>query len=431
MIIHTVASGESVYSIARRYGVPASRIIIDNELENPGDLVVGQTLVILYPTQTYTVMSGDTLESIAADFGVDVNQLYRNNPILGGRPDIFANQVLTISLEPPAFGEIAVNGYAYPFIREDVLRQTLPYLTYLSIFTYGIEDDGALIPPEGGDEKLIEIAKEYGTVPLMVLTSLTAEGNFSNSLVNSIIGSPALADVVVQNTLDVIRAKGYGGVDIDFEYISAEFADDYVRFVTDMRSALEQEGYIVIVALAPKTSSSQPGLLYEGHDYAALGNAADKVMLMTYEWGYTYSPPMAVAPIDKVRAVLDYAVTVIEPSDIFMGFPNYGYDWVLPFVRGNAATSVSNAGAVLLAREMNAEIQFDAVSQAPFFTYYDTTDNGSNQHIVWFEDARSVYAKLGLIPEYALHGVTVWNIMRYFPQLWLVLNSLFSIKKLS
>ena len=429
MIIHTVTQGDSIFSIASQYGVPVSRIIVDNQLENPGDLVVGQTIVILYPMQTYTVMSGDTLASIASQFGIDENQLYRNNPILGGRPGIFANQVLNISYEPPAFGETATNGYAYPFINEDVLRKTLPYLTYLSIFTYGIEDDGTLIAPEGGDDELIRIAKEYDVVPLMVLTSLTADGNFSNTLVNSIIGDSLLSDVVIQNTLDIIRTKDYGGVDIDFEYISAQHSDDFVRFVTDMRAALEPEGYTVMVALAPKTSSTQPGLLYEGHDYAALGNAADKVLLMTYEWGYTYGPPMAVAPIDKVREVLNYAVTVIDPDKIFMGIPNYGYDWELPFVRGNAATPVSNVGAVRLASEQNAQIQFDSISQAPFFTYYTSEADGSRQHIVWFEDARSAEAKLSLLPEYGLHGATIWNIMRYFPQLWLVLNSLFSIKK--
>ena len=52
------------------------------------------------------------------------------------------------------------------------------------------------------------------------------------------------------------------------------------------------------------------------------------------------------------------------------------------------------------------------------------------EHEVWFEDARSVRAKLALAGEYQLTGVSIWNIMRYFPQLWLVLNSLYDIEKL-
>ena len=61
MTIHTVERGDSIYSIARMYGVPQSRVITDNMLENPSRLVVGEDIVILYPTETYTVRGGDTL----------------------------------------------------------------------------------------------------------------------------------------------------------------------------------------------------------------------------------------------------------------------------------------------------------------------------------------------------------------------------------
>lgn len=53
MTVYTVESGDSVYSIARKFGVPASRIVTDNELSNPSRLTVGQSIVILYPTETY------------------------------------------------------------------------------------------------------------------------------------------------------------------------------------------------------------------------------------------------------------------------------------------------------------------------------------------------------------------------------------------
>ena len=68
MIIHTVVPGDSIYRIARMYNVPASRIITDNMLTDPGRLIVGETLVILFPSETYTVRGGDTLSSIASRF---------------------------------------------------------------------------------------------------------------------------------------------------------------------------------------------------------------------------------------------------------------------------------------------------------------------------------------------------------------------------
>ncbi|MFA6860539.1 MAG: spore gernimation protein, partial [Clostridia bacterium] len=74
-----------------------------------------------------------------------------------------------------------------------------------------------------------------------------------------------------------------------------------------------------------------------------------------------------------------------------------------------------------------AFIQFDETSQAPFFNYYAT--NGK-EHVVWFEDARSINAKLNTASEYNLAGVSYWTINRNFPQAWLVQNSLYDVAKL-
>ncbi len=431
MIIYTVKSGDSIYSIARNYKVPPSRIITDNSLENPGNLVVGQDLVILSPTQTHTVKGGETLVSIARQYGTDILSLYRNNPVLSGQATVFPGQILNISYGEPPFGEIAVNGYAYPFIDEVTLRRTLPYLTYLSIFTYGITDEGELIPPEQGDAKLITLAKEYDVVPLMMLTSLNSEGYFSNDLATKVLTDEILSDKVIRNTVDKVRQSGYGGVDVDFEYIKAGEAEAFPQFITKLSNALGDD-YPVFVSLAPKNSPEQRGLLYEGHDYPALGAAADYVLLMTYEWGYTFGPPLAVSPIDQVRRVVEYGTSVIDSRKIQLGVPNYGYDWALPYVRGESrADSLSNVEAVNLARARGAAIEFDEVAKSPFFNYYDrpSTFADAIEHEVWFENARSVDAKLRLVPEYNLNGISVWNIMDYFPSLWLVLNSLFKIRK--
>jgi spore germination protein len=433
MIIYTVQRGDSVYSIAKKYGTTPSRIITDNSLESPQNLTVGQTLVLLYPTLTYTVRGGDTLLSIANAYGVSVNQLWRNNPSLNGSSYIYPGQTLNISYETPPLGTIRTNGYAYPYIDRTVLRTTLPYLTYLSIFTYGIRPDGTLIPPTGGDSELIALAKEYGTVPLMMLTSLTEEGTFSNELVAQILADETLANTVIENALAVLNEKGYGGLDVDFEYIPAQYREAYPAFLSKLRDRLSADNLVLFASLAPKTSAEQRGLLYEGHDYGAVGEAVDFALLMTYEWGYTYGPPQAVAPLPEVRRVLDYAVTEIPREKIFLGIPNYAYDWALPFVRGESrARSLSNVAAVQLAADKKAAIQFDERTHTPYFQYFETdTETGTPvEHVVWFDDARSIDQKLRLLEEYTLAGGSVWNIMRYFPQLWLVLNSLYTVERL-
>lgn len=424
MVIHVVRSGDSIYSIAQEYGVPVSQILNDNQLVDPARLAVGQTIVIRFPRQVHTVQEGQSLSSIAEQYGLTVRQMQRNNPVLEGGTTIYPGQTLVISYRQEKLGTLSVNGYAYPFIDKPLLRETLPFLTFMTPFTYGITESGDLV--DLNDEELIAMAKESGAAPLMHLSTLTEEGGFSNDLASLVLNNADVQNTLIENIVATIQAKGYRGLDVDFEFVFPQDAGPYAAFIRNLAQTLNPLGLPVIVALAPKTSATQQGLLYEGHDYAALGAAANEVLLMTYEWGYTYGPPMAVAPLPNVRAVVEYALTEIPAGKIWLGIPNYGYDWPLPFVQGQTrATSLSNRYAVQLALRYNAEIQFDARAQAPWFRY---RDERGQEHEVWFEDARSIQAKLALIPEFGLRGAGYWNLMRPFPQNWIVLDSLYNIR---
>lgn len=416
MEIHVVAPGETLYSIAGKYGVDPWLLGRDNAAG--AMLAVGQTLVVQKPETFHVVRPGDTLSAVARQYGIPLRALYRNNVWLGGNPKIQPGQTLVIRYQGAKLGEIYTNGYAYPFVEPSLLDQSLPYMSYLSPFTYGIGPQGALLPLD--DASLIAHARSLGAAPLMHLSTLTETGQFSSGRAEEVLsdGGEALMDQIAA----VVAEKGYRGLDVDFEYIAGAQAGNYAGFITSLRTRLSP--LPVMAALAPKTSAAQRGLLYEGHDYAALGAAADFVLLMTYEWGYTYGPPMAVAPLPNVRQVVEYALTAIPPGKIFLGIPNYGYDWPLPFVQGKTrARSISNQEAVELAIARRAEIEFDTAAQSPYFRYTE----GGVVHEVWFEDARSMAAKLRLIHEYGLHGAGYWNLMRPYPQGWTVLNALYDV----
>ncbi|MFA9423692.1 MAG: glycosyl hydrolase family 18 protein [Sedimentibacter sp.] len=426
MIIHVVQPGETLYTIAKKYGVSPQKVVIDNELENPNTLVPGQTIVILQPEKVHVVQPADTLESIARKYNTTTVKLLQSNPFIEYANAIFPGDQITITTKEPKRGTIFVNGYAYPNIDKDTLMKTLPYLTYLTLFTYGITNEGELIDIE--DESLIKMAKDYGVAPLMLISTLTEEGKFSNELAHLILNDENVQNKLIENVLKNLKEKGYYGLDIDFEYVRPEDKEAFVNFIKKITERLNSQGFEVFTALAPKISSTQEGLLYEAHDYSAIGDASNKSLLMTYEWGYTFGPPMAVAPVDKVREVLDYAVTQIDRDKIYMGIPNYGYDFTLPFVKGESkADSLSNVEAVKLAAKVGSNIQYDETSKAPYFIYYDKQ---GKQHRVWFEDARSIQEKLNLFTEYGLEGAGIWNIMKYFPQNWLVFSSLYDIAKL-
>ena len=323
MTIHVVQPGETVASIAAGYGADPVRLAADNSV-GQGQLAVGQTLVVRFPRRVHAVQPGETLYSISQSYGVSLRQLWRNNWSLGGSAALQPGQELVISYLGQKLGTALLNGYAYPFIDPVLLAEQLPYLTDLSPFTYGITAEGGLLPLS--DEALISAARQRGTAPVMHLSTLTESGQFSTERAETILSDETMQAELIRQVTGTIQSKGFAGLDVDFEYLPGELSDAYAAFLARLRQILWPLGRFVWVALAPKTSANQRGLLYEGHDYAALGRTVDAALLMTYEWGYTYGPPMAVAPLPNVRAVLDYAVTELPPAKILLGVPNYGYD---------------------------------------------------------------------------------------------------------
>ena len=372
------------------------------------------------------VQQGDTVDSIATAFGVNVWTIIEDNQIVF--PYALAiGQALFIDLGTRLpTGSLRVSGYAYPFISEWVLEQTLPYLSELPIFSYGFTTTGELVPPQLPEGWMINMAKEYGTLPILTLTPFDETGNFSNFLISQVVNNQAAIDTLIGNLITVMYQMGYVGVDIDFEYILAEDRDAFTEFVRQVAEQMRVNGFHTSIALAPKTSADQKGVLYEGKDYRALGEIVDHALIMTYEWGYTYGPPMAVAPLNQVRRVVEYAVTEIVPEKLDLGIPNYGYDWPLPYERGvTAATPIGNVQAVQIAIEQGVPIQFDELAQSLFFTY----ESAGIQHEVWFEDVRSIQQKFELIKEFGLGGCGYWQIMRWWRANWRLLYKNFYVEK--
>jgi len=370
----------------------------------------------------YVVESGDTLYSIAERFQTSAGRIAYDNQVEGRT--LVPGEALLILNEGTDMGNIrplAISGYAYPYIEPSVLTEALPYMDEFLLFSYGFTVTGALIPPRGNELELIERSWLAGAKPFLVLTPFGADGRFNNYLVKLVVTDAVVQRTLIDNLLYTVREQGYAGVDVDFEYILPEDREPYAAFVGALRSVMNENGYQVSVALAPKIAADQPGLLYEGMDYRLLGENADWVFLMTYEWGYTFGPPMAVAPINKVRQVLDYAVQEIPVEKIMMGIPNYGYDWPLPFVKGQTrARLIGNVEAVRIAAENGASIQYDETAQSPYFHY----EKDGVAHEVWFEDVRSMEVKLRTASEYGFRGAGYWNLMRPFRANWLLLTEL-------
>jgi spore germination protein len=427
MEIYVVQQGDTIASIAEGFGVSTTKLIIDNGLTEPYNLAVGQTIVITYPTETYIIQSGDTLESIAEAFGIPVMQLLRNNPDLAGREFIYPGETINISFQNTK-GKLSINGVAYPFIRDELLRKTLPYLTYLTIFNYQVSKQGEIMQ-NTDDMDIIRLSKEYGVAPIMLLTTLSSMGLPNAEAAFEIILNPQVQDQYIVNILNILQTKGYYGIDITFQYVTNSNLPYYINLINKISSALKPLGYAIFVTINPRLNTSEDGVIFENVDYSQIAQIADGVTFISYDWGFAAGPPPPISLI-TTPAFLDMITSQIPLEKIRLAMPTLGYDWQLPYIEGlTLANALNFDSAIDLAKQVGAEIQYNEDILSAYFNYFVSRLGQQLEHIVWFKDARSVEGSLNILNNYGIHGITEWNIMYYFEQMWLVINTQYEIEK--
>lgn len=420
-IFYTVKVGDTLWRIAQTYGITVQTIMQTNQISNPALIYPG--LVLLIPALSHQVQPGETLFQIAQRYGVDLQTLLKVNNIQNPSL-VYPGMVLVIPRKPRP--EIYVNGYMIQMGQDAVpiLQEDGRHLTYFSQFAYTIRADGGLEVID--DVPAINTAYVQRVVPMMTITNFSSTETGS-ALAHTVLASTDIQDRLLANISGIMKNKGYRGLSVDFENVFPADRELYNRFLQRAVNTLHPQGFFVASNLAPKTSAQQKGLLYEAHDYEAHGRILDFVVLMTYEWGYRLGPPQPISPLDQIIRVLDYAVSVIPREKIFFGFQLYARDWVLPHVQGQEAETFSAQEAIQRAAKYGAVIQYNATAQSPFFRY---TDERGVRHEVWFEDARSAQAKFDTVKRYNLRGISYWVLGYPFPQNWALLEDNFTVRKL-
>lgn len=280
MLIYTVKPGNTLAGISRRYGLSPLRIAADNGLSDMSRLVPGQNLLINVDSVRYILDEGQTLFSISQEYGVPLDELIKANPGLNPLNLRPGDTVMIPVARREKRRPILVNGYAYPSINTNSLNCVLPFLTFLSPFSYKLTPTAELVTPDDSD--LIFRAQRSAVMPIMVVTNIFDEG-FSTEVLSVILASEELQERLIGNILSELTGKNYYGVNMDIEYIAPDDRERYNAFLERLTERLHNEGFVVMSALAPKISADQPGVLYEAHDYAEQGRIADYIIIMTYE----------------------------------------------------------------------------------------------------------------------------------------------------
>lgn len=352
--------------------------------------------------ELYIVRPGDSLSAIARSCRTSPEALVRRNQL--GDPRRLCPG-LSLVLEgkerrAPAVTELcaALSPQAQPELVETLLSE----LSWLCV-------QGSLLTAQGGlrlprQEELLRLARRYQVLPLLTVSNL-GQGGFSPALAHTLLRREETGRALTDNILKALETHGYRGLDLSFQYLYPFDREAYSGFARRLGETLHTAGYYFFCSLAPKTRATADSSLCAGQDYAALGAAADRLILLAHGWGGAFTAPQAIAPLDRVTAALDYARALLPEGKLLLSLSWGGCAWVLPWRQGDEARPMSAALAVDTAVSAGAEIRYDTTAQAPFFL---CPRAGGKRRLIWYEDSRSLLARLELALNRGLAGVSLW-----------------------
>jgi spore germination protein len=316
----------------------------------------------------------------------------------------------------------AVLGYYTMFHPQDKKSEASlasygSYLNQMATQTFTVTAIGSIEgkAPETG----MKLAKDKQVQAFANITN-QSKNAFDASLAHQLLADPKARGALVQNMRELVRQGGYKGINLDFELIPTGDRALYSQLVRETVDALHPLGCQLIVSVNAKTADSPKSKWGGAYDYKALGAAADRLQLMTYDENGMWGEPGPVASVPWMRNVLKYATSQVQADKLLLGLPAYGYDWNLSKgdTKGNKA--VAWKGMPKLLADTGAKPEWDAKSQSPHLSY--TAGDGS-RHVVWYENDASIKAKTNLVKEYGLGGVAVWRMGLEDENFWKAVRS--------
>ncbi|TRM11753.1 LysM peptidoglycan-binding domain-containing protein [Lentibacillus cibarius] len=404
-VIHVVEQGENLSKIADVYGTTPSRLVNINGLPDRNKLIPGQALLV--PGQEYVVQPGESLWGISKRHAMSIEKLKSENELDSNI--IYPEQKLTIPESSKR--KIFTGAFFVPSgdqkANQSVLDHYREMASSVAYFEYHPDTKGNL-STLAGDES-VDTAWNKGYIPYATVTNLSGQG-FDPDLVHQIVSSQENRNRLIENIYQVLHTKELKGVVIDFEGIHNKDRQYFNTFIKELSDRLHKTDMKVSLSLPPMQGDRNPSY-YAGYDYQTLGEYADALFLMTYDWHWSGGPAGPIAPLGEVRDTIEYAVSVVPRSKITLGIPMYAYDWSMDHPEDTRAYAQEHA--INTAIKYESVIHYNKKTNQPWFRY---TDEHDKRHEVWFEDARSILMKYRLVKEYNLRGMGGWKMGLSFPQ---------------
>lgn len=269
------------------------------------------------------------------------------------------------------------------------------WINNIATATYTVDGKGALSGTVPKNQ--IDYANNNKIKPLAMITN-----NFKSNVAKELLESEDNRQALIKNILNTLRENNYKGVNIDFENVHYSNREHYTTFLKELYPALRSYDFTVTASVPAKTSENLENSWNGAYDYKAIGKYTDEVVIMTYDEHSPGGAAGAVASINWVKSVVNYALSVIPSSKIVLGVASYGYDWSPKGAKAYGIDSIYK-----LAETYNAQIQWNDSFKSPYFRY---KDKSGVDHTVWFENGTSLSYKLDIVNENNLAGIAIWRL---------------------
>lgn len=235
---------------------------------------------------------------------------------------------------------------------------------------------------------------------------LVTNRKFSKGAYQTLLDNTAMQDLAIASLVAEAKKNDYWGWQFDFEQMDASYRDRYSAFVKRTARAMKQNDLVLSVAVIAQVSDNPedyPNDLWQktigAYDYATLAASADFISVMSYD------DPNSIGPIVQyswLKQVLAYSAKLIPHDKLSLGIPLYYWKW--NNTTGARVGIGGRKGIATVIQKHKVVFHYSTEHEAPYLTYW----NRAKQYIIWYENARSVAKKIGLIKENELHGFSAW-----------------------
>lgn len=276
---------------------------------------------------------------------------------------------------------------------------------YISPHERKLELDGKIT--KVGEIFTPELKEKAKSALVKVIPTIT--NNYDqDDVASNLLKDEAKTQEHINNIINEVEAGRFDGIDLDYENLDPQVRDQFTNFISKLSQELHAKGKILSVTVQAKKSDDNtwrgPGAV----DFEAIGKLVDQFRIMTYDYSRPNTSPGAIAPVDWVREVISFTKSKVSAEKIIVGIPFYGYQWCIAGEGDNCKNDgLVYEGVQNIISQYNPVLEWNDFTRAPWFLYID---DQKNTKVVNYEDHRSLQAKLEVVKEEGVGGISIWRL---------------------